>query len=405
MTKPPRVSPVVQSTGPGSLLQPVVPGSAQVITPAPITPVQSQSVAPVPPTSLSPNAPTGPVIAMATCCPDVASFEGSAGARSSYFGYDDKTNLVANVGADEYWIPPGDPKTLPASKEERDGARWVSVGVGKETQLEINFDGSFTLSCLANCTYEVDPATVAEVSSPQPTATGAVFKIKGKAAGEATLKVICDGQLRGYFYIWCAVPVVIPVDVASIVTPVSRSVAYVVADLEAYINEVFRQSLISVKLKDAGAINVTPTATTYMNGAGAADITHFTELDLLAQAGATMTSNYRLYYYVAKTAHSGGLGIVSGGLGASGPGWAFFDYDLQASYNTMAHEFGHLINLSHPLHDFDKDEFPAFQLSNLSGNVLNDDPWNLMGYQGPVASRGPNRKPLRYRQWKKCNRS
>lgn len=390
-----------QPLSPTETLAPVIPRQNV----QPVRPAQPQQ--PVPPSAtLPPNAPSGPVVTAAVCCPDVATFEMSTGARNSYFGFDDKTNLVAKTGVDEYWIPPTDPKKLPSSKEDRDGARWVSVGVGRETQIKIDFGGTFTNICLANCDYEVVPATVAEVSSPKPTATGIAFKIKGKAAGEASLKVVCDGKLRGYFHIWCAQPAVIDVDVASIVTTNSSAVSYVTSDLEDYINEVFRQSIISVRLNDAGAISVKPTLTSYMSDATTAGLAHLTELDTLARAASTkLTARYRLYYYVNSAGHSGGLGVVSGGLGAPGPGWSFFDHDLLASYNTMAHEFGHLINLSHPLHDADKDEFPAFQLSNMSGNVVLDDEWNLMGYKGPVASRGPNRKPLRYRQWKKCNRS
>lgn len=386
--------PSVTTAAPGSLQPPPTP------TLTPTVPSASQ-----PPTR--PQAPTlAPASPVAPCCPDVATFEGSKGARSTYFGFDDKTNLVANANSDEYWIPAIDPKSLPNNKETRDGARWVSVGVGRETQVTIEFAGSFTTACLPNCSFEVAPAAIATVVTTSVTANGMAFKIRGAQAGEASLKVVCDGKLRGYFHIWCAQPAVIDVDVASIVTPNSRAVAYVASDLEDYINEVFRQSLISVRLNDAGAITVAPTASSYTNGAAAADIAHFTELDLLARAASNkLVASYRLYYYVATAGHSGGLGIVSGGLGAPGPGWSFFDFDLLASYNTMAHEFGHLINLSHPAHDFDKDEFPAFQLSNMSGNVLADDAWNLMGYQGPVTSRGTNRKPLRYRQWKKANRS
>lgn len=354
----------------------------------------------------APDIKTVPASPVAPCCPDVAIFEQSKGNRASFFGFDDRTNLVATAGADEYWIPPTDPKTLPSDKETRDGARWVSVGVGKETQVTIGFGGTANKTCLPNCTYEVAPAAVATVVTTSVTADGVAFRIKGAQAGEASLKVMCDGKLRGYFHIWCAQPVVIDVDVASIVTPNSGAVAYVLSDMEAYINEVFSQALISVRLNDAGAITVAPSVTTYLTGSNSAAIAHYTEMDLLARAASKkLTARYRLLYYVNTAGHSGGLGIVSGGLGAPGPGWAFFDFDLQASYNTMAHEFGHLLDLSHPAHDTDRDEFPAFQLNNMSGNILQDDNWNLMGYQSPVPLRGPNRKPLRYRQWKKAKRS
>lgn len=414
MTKPPipTVKPVVPQpvapVAPTAPVTPVAPQPIAPISPAPATPVAPPSLAPVstPSPTLSPIAPSGGTGATAPCCPDVATFEKSTGARNTYFAFDDKTNLVANVGVDEYWIPPSKAKSVPSNKETRDGARWVSVGVGLETQLEINFAGAFQPACLLNCKYEFDPAGIAEVTSPAITASGMVFKIKGKAAGECSLKVVCDGKVRGYFHIWCAAPATINVDIASLVTPNSAAVAYVASDLESYMNEVYRQACITISVNDVGAVTVAPTHSGYLSGATGAALAHLNEMDTLAQAAsAKFAASYRLYYYVDTAGHSGGLGVVSSGLGSSGPGFSFFDFDMQASYNTMAHELGHLLNLSHPLHDSDKDEFPAFQLSNMTGNVVNDDNWNLMGYQSPVAQRGPNRKPLRYRQWKKCNRS
>lgn len=414
MTKPP--IPKVQPVAP-TPLTPVAPTPvAPVVAPTPISPVTPPTATPVQPQAapvsppaptLAPNAPSGATAAVAPCCPDVATFEKSTGARNTYFAFDDTTTAVQNVNADEYWIPPTKAKAVPADREKtRDGARWVSVGVGLETQLEINFAGNFMPKCLSNCKYEFEPAGLAEVTSPAITGTGMTFKIKGKTAGEGGLKVVCDGKVRGYFHIWCTAPATINVDVASIITPVSTSVAYVVADLQAYLNEVFRQVCITVNVNDAGDVTVAPTVNTYLSDATAAGLAHLNEIDTLAQAAsAKLTNNYRLYYYVDSAGHSGGLGVVSSGLGSAGPAFSFFDFDMQASYNTMAHELGHLLNLSHPAHDFDHDEFPAFQEANRVRNVLPDDNWNLMGYQSPVAQRGPNRKPLRYLQWKKCNRS
>ncbi|SFR65215.1 zinc-dependent metalloprotease family protein [Litoreibacter janthinus] len=414
MTKPPipTVKPVAPQplapVAPTAPVTPVAPQPIAPIAPAPATPVAPQKLAPVSPPAATPavGAPSGSTGATVPCCPDVAFFEKSSGGRTSYFAYDDKTTLAATPGTDEYWIPPTKTKTLPSDKETRDGARWVSVGVGLETQLEIKFDGAFQNACLLNCTYEFAPAGIADVTSPAITASGMAFKIKGKTAGEGSLKVMCDGKLRGYFHIWCIQPATINVDVASLVTPHSAAASYVVADLQSYINEVYRQVCITVQLNDAGAVTVAPTLTTYLNTATAAGLAHLNEMDTLAQAAsAKLTNNYRLYYYVNTAGHSGALGVVSGGLGSSGPGFSFFDSDLPGSYNTMAHEFGHLLNLSHPAHDFDGDEYPPWQASNQANNILADDNWNLMGYQGPVSSRGANRKPLRYRQWKKCNRS
>jgi hypothetical protein len=75
------------------------------------------------------------------------------------------------------------------------------------------------------------------------------------------------------------------------------------------------------------------------------------------------------------------------------------------------------MDLSHPLHDADKDEFPAHHLASLKKvfnpatnkleptNLMTEDEWNLMGYNGSLAQRAASRKPLRYLQWKKCKRS
>lgn len=337
------------------------------------------------------------------CCPEVATFE-IAKTRSLYFAFDPTTNLPANPGADEYWIPPTKAKSLPSSKITRDGARWVSVGVGLETEVEIAFDGHKGAGCIVNCTYEVVPASIADVVTTAIAGSGVSFKIKGKAVGEASLKAICQGKEIGWYHIWCIQPVTINVDVASIVTPNSRAAVYSISDMEAYINEVYRQTLITVSLNDVGAVTVTPTLSTYSS----TNLAHLNQMDALARAASSkFLADYRLYYYVDTAGHSGGLGVVSGGLGNPGPGFSFFDHHTDGSYNTMAHEFGHLLNLSHPLHDYDQDEFPLFQLNKMSpsANVLPDDQWNLMGYNGTLPQRGSSRKPLRYLQWKKCNRS
>ena len=342
---------------------------------------------------------------VALCCPEVSTFESSK-TRSNYFGFDPKTNLVQNSNADEYWVPPTKEKSLPASRTTRDGARWVSVGVGLETEVEISFDGHKGLGCITNCIYEVSPASIAEVMTKEITGNKVAFKIKGNAEGEASLKVICQEKVIGYFHIWCIRPVTIRANIASIVTPQARTASYSVSDMEAYINNIFRQSLITVKLKDAGAITVKPFLSRYLNDATPVALAHWNELDTLATlASSKLSEKYRLYYYIDKNGHNGNYGAVSRGLGMPGAAFTFFDHDTVGSYNTMAHELGHLLNLSHPADDFDQHEFPAFQLANMADNILNDDPWNLMGYEGTLPERAANRKSLRYLQWKKCNRS
>lgn len=135
-------------------------------------------------------------------CPEVSTFEGSR-TRARYFGFDPKTDLVANPGTDEYWIPMHKVKSLPSSRTTRDGARWISVGVGQETEIEISFAGQMGNGCIVNCAYDMSPRTVAEVVTRIATASGVAFKIKGKAEGEASLKVICQGKTIGWLHIWC----------------------------------------------------------------------------------------------------------------------------------------------------------------------------------------------------------
>lgn len=351
-----------------------------------------------------------------TCCPSTAQFLKPAKPVGLAHGFDDKTNSVDTANHQfPYWntgqpspnqYPAKGSLSIPSPKTTRDGANWVSVGVGKEIDIEAEmFD--VDVACFTNVTFESQSATIADVVTVVPTTRKGPFKLKGVAEGETTLIAKCNGNVLGWVHVWCVQPVKIIVDVASIVVldgnnkAHSRAAKYVLADLEAYINDVYAQMWISVKLQNAGETKVAPKiihskkTAVYLNSLD----------DLAIQSNPQLSAGrYRLYYYVDTKPHSGGLGIVSNGLGKIGPGFSFFDHDIQGSYNTMAHEFGHLLNLSHPLHDFNKDEFPPHHLASLNGNVMAADPWNLMGYQGSVSQRGANRKPIRYLQWKKCKR-
>lgn len=404
-----------------------------------------------PATGLSTAAPTGPVVSTAPCCPDVATFEGSTGARSSYFGFDDKTNLVPNVGVDEYWIPPTDAKTLPGNKEHRDGARWVSVGIGQEAQVQINFGGTFTAACLANCTFAVDPATVADVTTAPPAASGAVFKIKGKAAGEASVKVMCDGKLRGYFYIWCETIATINIDVVGMTTNKTRPSTHSTSSISTVLNRIFSQALIRFQVRDLGAVDLSPgwmlgwhewwntsgstleisesilnrlhgeadqvlnrrrqTIANALNGNGIAPTG--------ANANLPRAGAYRLYYYIPDPANANAGGSVIT-IGQS-PAFVFFD-NSGSSENSAAHEMGHSLGLEHPVHNALRNQFTAHSLATLNvatasipatntepavaaalpgGNIMANDPLNLMGYWRTKSVR----EPMRYRQWKACKRS
>jgi len=422
------------------------------------TPVATETLPPVlqveelthitPAETLSPTAPTGPVITAAVCCPEVATFEGSTGVRSSYFGFDDKTNAVANVGTDEYWIPPADTKTIPGDKEDRDGARWVSVGVGKEAQVELNFGGKYTNACLLNCTFEVEPAEVAEVVSFPPIASAAFFKIKGKAAGEASVKIMCDGKLRGYFHVWCVEPVDIFIDFISIVTAKSIGSTISLPTLTQELQETLGQSVINFVITDLGTVDLSANApfakveATFYNSndefeSNAASLSALQSAAVGAIAARpasepkTNPSALQLFYYTPTKTANGVVGSVIN-VGAS-PAFTFLN-NPSYTYNTTAHELGHSLGLVHPNDNFtgggasQTQQYPPHHTSTLNVattsmpatntepavpageggldaqgydlNILAADPLNLMGYWIDFQQA----KPLRYRQWKSCRR-
>lgn len=389
-------------------------------------------------------------------CASVSFFEGPT-SRSKYFGFDHKTDMPA-TDPGHYWKPcpeHGD-LTLPGDKMTRDGARWVSVAVGKEVQLEINFDFKHKecIPCISNSTFEVVPGSVAEVLTPKISSKKAVFKIKGKAVGEASLKVICDGHDIGWFHIWCQNEATIKLDVACLVTNRAPSTSYSMTALQAHFDDVFRQACIKIDMLDLGDIDLTGLSalaaiesTGYpasgggkflsksgtprpydskgavlnaLNAAASGALAARTTAPL-ARAGA-----YRLYWYVPTV----GCSILGTVLNIGSNRGFGFAADSSTARNSCAHEFGHSLNLRHPSDGNSTPQYaphllatlnaavPAFPATNTepasaaqaafvptpkraSNNVLGNDPTNLMGYW----SDRPNRKRLRYNQWKTISRS
>lgn len=380
-------------------------------------------------------------------CANVAFFEGST-TRAKYFGFDAKTNLKP-TGGHSYWDPVPDKGSLalPGSRQTRDEARWVSVALGQEVELEIAFafKAAECIPCIANCTYEVIPANVAEVLTARISAKKASFRIKGKAEGEASLKVICDGKDIGWFHIWCKPEATLKLDVACIITTRAPASAYSLATLGAHMNDIFRQAALRIDLFDLGTIDLSgdaALATIEANGYPAAGGEFLKKSGtpqpyaskglvlnaLHAKASAALNARvaaplpranvFRIYWYVPTT----GCSILGTVLNIGSKISFGFQPDTATARNSMAHEFGHSLNLRHPSDASGAGQFAAHNLATLnqavpawgatnteplsatasaSGNVLASDPTNLMGYWHDR----PNRKPLRYHQWTIASRS
>lgn len=382
------------------------------------------------------------------CCANVAFFEGPT-SRPKYFGFDHKTDMP-ETDPGHYWkpCPERGALSMPGNKLTRDGARWVSVAVGQEVQLEIDFDfkNAECIPCISNCKFEVVPASIAQVVTKKVTARKAVFKIKGKAKGEASLKVICDGDDLGWFHIWCEDEVTIKLDVACLVTNRAPSTSYSMAALRTHFEDIFRQACIKIDMLDLGDIDLTGNAalaTIESNGYPASGTGVFLEksgtprpydskgtvLNALNAAATTALAArttaplaragaYRLYWYVPTV----GCSILGTVLNIGSNRSFGFAADSSTARNSCAHEFGHCLNLRHPSDGSGSAQYaahilssrnaatPAYDATNTepssaaasaSSNVLADDPTNLMGYW----SDRPNRKRLRYHQWKAISRS
>ncbi|MCX6872824.1 MAG: hypothetical protein NTW21_03305 [Verrucomicrobia bacterium] len=377
-------------------------------------------------------------------CANVAFFEGAT-SKSEYYGFDHKTNLVVTPGTGEYWLPTParGSLTMPTNRETRDAARWVSVAKDKTSEVEINFafTGGDCIPCLANTTFEVTPANIADVETTSVSAKKAAFTIKGKAEGEASLKVICDGRDIGWFHIWCKTQVTIKVDVVNLITTKASASAFDLASMEADFNEIYKPSAIKVEMIDLGSVDMSAVATfasienrgypagttKFLETTGGADISSIlgdmhTAADAILAARTTGTlpraGAYRLYRYIPTVGAQWAGWAVS--IGTS-PAFGFMS-DSAAGRNSLAHEFGHCLGLRHPSDGSSGSQFathnrstlnqavPAYPATNTepasaagsaASNVMKNDPTNLMGYWSDKA----NRKPIRYHQWKATNRS
>ena len=390
---------------------------------------------------VTPNSTSAPMCvpkeAKTLCCPEVAIFEGPSGGLSEpekYFGFDPKTNLAEE--GEEYWIPADKKKSLPSSKETRDGARWASVAVNEETTLEIAFDDEAATGCIANSEFVMSETDIIEVLTTKICAQKAEFRIKGLKEGECSIEAKCNGKTLGYVHVACFKKKKMTLNVGTILSQRARKASYDKDALSQYVNEIYRQACITVKVNDIGVIDLTDNEEfdkkekKIYNWCGdfrlgllsfivkwrLKSINRIIESKLNETLEtAIKEEEYYMYFYIPKSARSGGtVGIVID-IGES-PGFVFDDLPNLDYYNVLAHELGHSLGLEHPAHNKNKDQFAKHMLDSLNKqvpegkatntepayknykntfNVMAIDPLNLMGYWWDM----PVCKLLRYHQW------
>lgn len=409
-------------------------------------------------------------------CANVAWFDGTtSGRREDYFGFDHKTNMIVSAeekarieeiaeatehfpasavpNTEPYWHPVPDRGAVELEGEgfALDGTPWVSVAIGHEAEVEINFDfkDHECIPCIANTTFEVTPGDVAEVVTESVTEKKALFRIKGAADGKADLRVICDGDDIGRFHIWCKPLKVMRVNVVHVVTRRSREEDYDFDGVTEVLQRVYRQALLEIETVDLGIVRLDDDELTELEdntlrphpwdenlppvfdfGATAAmqrihDMA-FTELESNPPNGEVPSrDDLCLVFYLPDPGTGGVLGTAL----QAGSRFSFnFFAGTPTANNTAAHELGHCLGLHHPAHDPPGDgggaatqfalhnhatlncDIPAYEATNTEPasaeqefdpdeeepfNVMANDPTNLMGYWHDRA----RREPLRYHQW------
>ena len=385
------------------------------------------------------NPPSGSLSPVATCCPQVSTFEGSR-RPERVTGYDARTNLAQTRGADEYWIPPDAAKSVPSDRMTQDGAAWVSVMVNAETEVEASFEGHSSGACIANSTFEVVPAGIAQVSPTRGSSSGMSLTVRGMSAGEATVKVTCDGEDIGWFHLVCYQRIIIEAKIGCIKTPLSRSVGYSTNALSNALNKTFNAAGIQIVLSDVGEVDLTSFADVTAADAGLRATVNFPyysegfgELQgqraffgnlggpaqgaiawigetAAWQAGASFQRS--LWFYVPNDVPS----LVNGMVPDIPSEYAFVFKDyigaiggqtISDSYAVLAHELGHSLGLFHPDDSRIANQLPSHLKASLGqpvtaepatnteptitptpraldrknvGKIMQRDPLNLMGY-------------------------
>lgn len=364
-----------------------------------------------------------PANATATCCPDAA-WASVGGSKLRYFGFDDRTDLAhassmlpPATNANAYWIkslPVAGP--APSNRLTRDGAPWVSVEQGKTAEVTMNLKGG-SGACLANVRYEIKPTNIASIERTSNATRGAVV-IKGQRRGEATLIARCNGKEIGWFHIACYRNKRYRVGMCEINQAVSGTPPSLLlprpsmnlAPYKTFFDECYRAACVEVVLSALPRYDL-PATTNLAPGGGFFDSDgQMTEAQLSANwDGITKTTDtiynavrrrnpgYDKYLFLMMPPgprvpnHK----YVNGFARDIGAKYAIFFNSDSGVYSTAAHEFGHTINLRHPNDPKATSQYPK-HLRASGDNIPVNDNFNLMGYGKPR----PDRKELRYMQWK-----
>ena len=254
----------------------------------------------------------------------------------------------------------------------------------------------------------------------------ATFEIKGTAKGDATVVVRCGGKDIGWIHVacWdlqsyrvgmvrCTQSVTSGTGAAAVTAAVLPSVAMNVANYQSFMDDAWRDAAVKVNLTALPDYEI-PAATADMsagngfwdaNGVMAspyflsnASTAVYPTTDAIHTAVAAANPGYDKYILLIPEPGSRGSGSFINGFarGIGGSYCAFFNIN-SGTYSTAAHEFGHMVNLRHPNDSNGRAQYPPhLQMPSGGSNVIPDDTLNLMGYGNPR----PNRKRLRYLQWK-----
>jgi hypothetical protein len=377
------------------------------------------------------GAPGGtPTSGVAVCCPDMAEFRKHTD-RQKYYGFDDKTDLVA-APADAYITPPTKAKTAPTDRLTRDGAIWLSVEKGQQTTTKIHFDGAVT--CITNCTFEVTPASIASVITSTIAANGVDFTIQGDASGDCTVVVKCQGKDLGWVHVACRELVTFNVGICHVnqdvpappapappagtpaPPPVPPTLALprptsTMALFQELFDDAYRDAAVKVVLTSLPEHKI-PTTTNLMNGnffnaANTMTLTQFiakeTQIYAIMDAvhatvsAANPTQTYILYLMRPPVETGRNLNGFARNIPSN---YGLFFNDDNGVYSTAAHEFGHCIGLRHTDDALGASQYVPHLVVQKPGpqsNVSLNDELNLMGYGSPR----PQRRRLRYKQWDK----